>query len=293
MKTTTHKLTQLLVLLCLYSTTLSAAPYTCQSITTGNWSSPTTWDSTSNTCGSAGIPTAGDDVRISAGHTVTVDTNASAAVVTINATGTLNFSSLSPSTLTLSLGLTNDGTFNATNASALSALGGVLIKNNSVFTIGSSGVLIQGFVPDSGSITLNGNITISGDISSGVATFSGTGKLILSDANHSIDTPVNLHNLEIAPLTAPRTITITSAHTMTLTGTTKLNGSSVINTIAFQNFLLSPSVTAFTSFYCSGVTGVSGITCNPSGLPVTPVSAPIDLISSEKTSKFHKEVELK
>ncbi|MEA5461236.1 endonuclease/exonuclease/phosphatase family protein [Arcicella sp. LKC2W] len=68
------------------------APATITSVSTGNWSSPSTWD-----CNC--VPTAASDVIVDTAHTVTVDVASQAK--TLNLKGTLNWAA----TFTLSLGM--------------------------------------------------------------------------------------------------------------------------------------------------------------------------------------------
>jgi len=167
--------------------------------------------------------------------------------------------------------------------------------NNGILTVGTGGLSVTGtgasFYPEKGTITLNGNLTLAGDITTGTTTFSGAGKMILTDAAHTIAGPVNVHNLETATFTGWRTITINGA--VTATGTTKLNG--VSGSLIVFTGTSTPTFTAFNSYYCSAAGGVTGITCNASAPPPpsVPISASINLISNEKPVIFAEEVEMK
>jgi len=278
----------------------------------GNWSSTTTWSP-------AQVPTSADNAIIN--HSITVDTNAVSTTTRINSGGILTMSG--SNTLTLNVagsGIAMDvrlgGTFNAgagainvtaatnglvNNGTFVGGAGAINVRDlkngngnsSAALTVGSGGIAIThtvgDFRPTAGTITLNGNLTVKRDIRAGTATFSGAGKIILTDADHAIYGPVNVHNLETAAFTAPRTITINGA--VTATGTTKLNGVSG-SLIAFTG-ASTPTFTAFNSYYCSAAGGVTGITCNASAPPPPPVSASINLMSNEKPVIFAEEVEMK
>jgi len=280
---------------------------------TGNWSSTATWSP-------AQVPTSADDVTIA--HTVTVDANATPNSVTVNSGGILTMSG--SNTLTINrttaghgIDVLSGGTFNAgTGAIGVTVVGGIGLRNNGNFvggagavnvfslrngdtnnsaalTVGSGGMATTDanwgdFNPTAGTVTLNGNLTVKKNITAGTATFSGAGKMILTDAAHAITGAVNVHNLETAAFTGWRTITINGA--VTATGTTKLNGVSG-SLIVFAG-ASTPTFTAFNSYYCSAAGGVTGITCN-AGAPPPPISASINLISNEKPVIFAEEIEMK
>ena len=118
-----------------------AATNTCLSIASAGWNTTTTWDSTTHTCGTVGVPTSADDVTIA--HTVTVDANAAAKKLTVNNGAILNFAvNTTPFTLSAGAGgIQNNGTFNATNAGAITSAatnGGTHgLRNTGIFTMGS------------------------------------------------------------------------------------------------------------------------------------------------------------
>jgi len=295
----------------LYFTNSPALPVTCTSVATGMWSASATWD-----CGN--VPGTSDDAVIAENHIITVDTNATPNSVTVELGGILTMSDLNTLTInrtTFGYGIEvrRGGTFNA-GAGAINVTGKLDgLENSGTFvggtgainvtsleinhsaallTVGSGGIatthILGEFYPMTGRVILNGNLTVNYDIVPGEATFSGAGKIILTDADHTIGGPVNVHNLETAAFTAPRTITIDRA--VSATGTTKLNGVSG-HPIVFAG-ASTPTFTAFTSYYCLSNGGMTNITCNASA-PPSPVSASINLMSNEKPVIFAEEVEMK
>ena len=106
---------------------------------TGNWNTAATWTPVQ-------VPTNLDTVTIAAGHTVTVNVDAVAQGLTVmpgSPGGTLTFASNTPP-YTLDVGangISNQGTFNATNAgaitSAATAAGIHGVYNNRTFIMGS------------------------------------------------------------------------------------------------------------------------------------------------------------
>lgn len=123
-------------------TPVQAALYT--SAGTGDWATATTW--TPN-----GVPNAGDDVVIAAGHTVTVSSSQAALGVTINGTGVLVVSSTlaagaSGITIDANGTLTNNGT--VTNAGNLAVTSPGKFTNNGTAsvtgTVTGTGTVLQG-----------------------------------------------------------------------------------------------------------------------------------------------------
>ena len=322
-----------------------AAANTCLSIASTGWNTAATWDSTTHTCGTAGVPTSTDDVTIA--HTVTVDINAAANRLTVNSGATLNFAvNATPFTLTVGAkGIGNAGTFDATNAGTItsaattagwqglynqpgatftmgagtltiSSVGALTVENrgtlnggsglisvgsfrngltsggnNGILTVGTGGLSVtevgNSFHPEKGTITLNGNLTLAGNILAGTTTFSGAGKMILTDAIHTIVGSVNVHNLETAAFTGAHTLTLSG--TVTATGITKLNGSAA-GAITFSGGTFTPATTAY---YCASAATTTGVTCNASAPPPPSVSASINLMSNEKPVIFAEEIEMK
>lgn len=192
------------------------------------------------------------------------------------------------------IGLENDGSF----VSGAGAVNVYSLRNgynggsgiNASLIVGSGGIATTNaswgdFVPFQGTVTLNGNLTVKRNIAAGTATFSGAGKIILTDDIHALLGPVSLQNLEIVALTAPRTINFNGL--ITTTGTTKLNGSSPTNLISFGG---AGSITAFTSSFCAGAGSIGGITCNAGG---SIISAPINLSIPKIPATYAEEISVK
>ncbi|MDD2814303.1 MAG: hypothetical protein PHP00_00985 [Thiotrichaceae bacterium] len=192
-------------------------------------------------------------------------------------------------------GITNSGTFTgglgAISTNSFTNTANTFDLNGPMNISFLNGVASSLFTNTAGTVTLNGNISIAGSIGAGAGTFAaGAGKMIFTgDANHTITGPVSVHNLEIATLTAARTISISGS--VAETGTTVLNGASATNSISFAGSS-SPIITAFTSSNCATAGGVANITC-PGVVIVSPISAPISLISYEKSPVFSRELTLK
>ncbi len=189
-------------------------------------------------------------------------------------------------------GLENDGTFTmGAGAVTTDTFRNGLTNPAAAFTVGSGGLEVTGTLyPNNGTMTLNGDLTLSGtNYQTGSMVPSGTGSIILSDAIHGIYPPVNLHNLTMATLSAPRNIGFNPG-TVTATGTTALNGSSVANTISFSG-AAATFTPGFTANFCSGNT-IAGITCNAGAGSPAPIGASIDLSSDKPAIIFAKEIDL-
>lgn len=237
-------------------------------------------------------------------NTTTVTaTNGSAIIIDTHLDNVVAFSNVGTFTLgsaTLSVsgidgkGITNSGTF--TGGSGAISTNSFTNTANTFDLNGPMSISFLNSVPSSlfthtaGTVTLNGNISIAGSIATGAGTFAaGAGKMIFTgDANHTITGPVAVHNLEVATLTAARTISISG--TVSETGITVLNGASAVNSITFVGSS-SPIITAFTSSNCAGAGGVVNLVCTPPSS--APTSAPISLISYEKAPVFSRELTLK
>lgn len=108
---------------------IEANAVTKTSTGTGNWNTAGTWSPN-------GVPAAGDDVVIAAGHTVTIDLSTTVLSVTVN--GILTFNSSTNRTLTVTGNVTvnSTGTFTVANASGSNshtlALQGNLLVNGTL-----------------------------------------------------------------------------------------------------------------------------------------------------------------
>jgi hypothetical protein len=196
------------------------------------------------------------------------------------------------STATQGVAIDNDGTFvggtGLITATAADGFRNGFTNSAASFTVGSGGMTVTGnYMPNNGTILLNGNVMIVNAITAGVASVSGAGKMILTDAAHGIAGNVNVHNLETAAFTAARTITLSG--TVTATGTTKLNGSAA-GAITLSGGTFTPATTAY---YCA-TSSTTNVTCNALAPPLsTPVNAPVDLHFSKQVETFATEIDLK
>ena len=151
----------------------TASAAVCTSTSTGLWSSAATWS-----CGY--VPTVSDDVVISAGDTVTVDTAAVADSVTV-ADGSLN-SSLTiggANTLTVTYDVNVINTTSNTTKLLNVGAGTLNIGGNLNFSEGAAASRITELAISTGTATVNGNITINagGTLTAAQVVFSNTGTL--------------------------------------------------------------------------------------------------------------------
>lgn len=189
------------------------------SITTGLWGTPTTWSPT-------GVPTAGDNVTIANGHSVTINTNAVCNNLTVGqglsgilAIGNNNF----PRTIVMtgSLTVNTGGTFN------------VVSTSNAIHTLTlTSNVINNGtinFRPDANSFC---NVTFNNN---GNQTISGTGAVSSFNViKLNLGTSIN-NTLEILTpsFTAPRDFLILNNGTFKLStsGSSAITPYSIVTTI--------------------------------------------------------------
>jgi hypothetical protein len=116
---------------------------TIQSLASGNWTNPTTWN-----CNC--VPTFSDSVIINSSHTVTIDAAANASSLVINTSGALISSA---NTLTVANRINNAGSITISSAGTVT-LGSS--DNDNPFTNQSGGTLIV----SGGTLNVNGNLLI-------------------------------------------------------------------------------------------------------------------------------------
>jgi len=165
---------------------VSSVPGTYTSVATGNWGSASTWDVNA-------VPTAADNVEISAGHTVTIDAVGQGATnLVIN--GTLNYG-VTPTSFSVVGNLTvNTGglfnVFNGTTGKTLNVSGNITNNGSIDISVGST---------TGGNLTLNGS---SVQTVSGSGTFGATNvirNLTFSNSSTAIPNIVwSINNIKIA-----------------------------------------------------------------------------------------------
>lgn len=170
----------------------------CSSITTGNWSSGSSW--TGACSGGSGQPIAGDNVQVTAGTSITVDGAQAASRLNVSNTGTLTFGNVSSLTLN-----GNSGT--------------LLTNNGSLITVANSSVIIKSQTAPtailSGSFTGSNafyDLTLSPTISGAVGY--SLGAAFTTNHNFTIDPTSSGLN----------TLTTTLGGTTTVVGTTLIEG---------------------------------------------------------------------
>jgi len=242
--------------------------------TGGNWNTPGTW------AGNV-VPVADDDVIIAAGHTVIVDANVSvASITTATTTATLNFATnATPYTLNVSStvafgggGIQNSGTFNATNAGAITSAATVAgnhgIRNTGTFTMGSGtltatasgGVGIENegtgiFTGGTGLITAgsfrNGN--------SGTPSFTvGSGGMTVTSTYYPNSGTIVLNgNLAIRD-TNNGTATVSGAGKMILTDAGHVIGTIKVHNLETAAFTAARTITLTGTVTATGTTKLNG-----------------------------------
>jgi hypothetical protein len=148
-----------LAVLFVVSSNASAATFTSSG--SGNWNVSGTW-------GGAGIPAAGDNAVISAGHTVSLVGATTITGLTVNATGVL---ATGANTLGVSGNLIVNGTISGTGAPTLSGAATTIdgtgsITNTGILTISAAHTILS-----TANLTFAGRIAISGAI---IVTNNGT-----------------------------------------------------------------------------------------------------------------------
>ena len=203
------------------------------SAATGNWSAAATWSP-------SGVPTAGDNVTIADGHTVSIDnTTPTCLNLTVGqgATGILKFTSTTASTFTVngSITVTAGGSFN----------GGAVTTIQNLYIGGNSAIS-----PYTGSITDNGIFDMYTTSTTGrvTITFFGNQNSVISGTGATLDlyttTILNKGNTIATPLITPpvldiqRTFTVNGAATAGLitthtAGTLKISGTFTLSSRIF------------------------------------------------------------
>jgi hypothetical protein len=202
-------------------TGLSAGVFT--SVASGNYGTATTWTFTGTDAD--GIPDQDDDVTIAGGHTVTLQANANAKTLTINASGTL---AMNTKQMLVWGNLTNNGTTSGAGTWQFRANGtysGNGINNNgtiyfySGYTIAAGvNVFKPGFIVVSNNcvVTNRGNITLT---TSGVLNIYAGGKWInAAGSSLSVSDDV-INNGTIDASAATNTFTYTTSGYTTVQGT--------------------------------------------------------------------------
>ncbi|KAF5434797.1 G8 domain-containing protein, partial [Candidatus Methanophagaceae archaeon] len=210
-------------------TSLNVFSATITSIGTGDWSNAATWD--------AGVPVAGDDVIIAAGHTVTLNQDATVLSLTVNNTGVLVIGndatarSLTVTGATAIAGSLTVGTFDITHTISFQ---GAVTNNGTLDLYNTSGQIAN--------VVLDGNFTIGGTVSpqfNGITFNTGTVTAgIAFDINGAVI-------IETGASFADGNFTHTVAGNWTENGTGQMTGNGTIQ----MDASLIQSVTAAATFY--------------------------------------------
>jgi hypothetical protein len=146
------------------------------SVANGNWGATGTWSATSGGASGASVPVAGDNVYIEGGRTVTVNTNAACANISVASGSTFNIGAYnftaSNSTLVV-------GTLNITSGTGNKSMGAISISGGTWNTTGNETV-------DATSLTFSGS-TISG---TRTTTFNVSGNMTVTAATTNTFAPV-------------------------------------------------------------------------------------------------------
>jgi uncharacterized repeat protein (TIGR01451 family) len=146
----------------LTGTQATTAPTPKTSTGTGLWSAPGTWSP-------AGVPGSGDAVTIAAGHTVTIDTAASAFSVTVAGTGILQYEQTTARTLTV--------------ASNVNVQAGGTFRSNPAGTVTTHNLSLAGSLTNDGTLDFSTNADTAGAI----ITFTGTANTALAGSGATTD----------------------------------------------------------------------------------------------------------
>jgi hypothetical protein len=240
------------------------------SITNGNWESASTWNRNA-------VPTATDNVTISNGTTVTVNSTASVAnAVTINTTGTLT---VSGNTLTTTATVTNNGTVNVSGGTLTST---TALTNNPAasITVSGSGTLAAlTTVTNGGTINSNGgNFNVTGASAAGITNNAGASFIVAGGT------------VRQGPVGGGNTLFINSGILTVNSGTLNINGSLTHQGTAFNqsggNINLDPNAAGITanstssSNYTLNLTSTSSGSLNWTGGTLTLVDPPVTASTS-------------
>lgn len=143
------------------------------SVASGNWSSTSTWSSTSGGASGASAPVAGDVVTIEGGFNVTLTADAECASITFTTT-TATSLTLAGFNLVVSGNITIPRSGAGVNLIAVGT--GTLSAANIAFTSGGGGVRHQ-ITISTGTVSVSGDITTDNTGASASITFSGAGTL--------------------------------------------------------------------------------------------------------------------
>lgn len=206
-----------------YSYTVASAH---TSVANGNWSSPGTWTG-------GVVPASGVPVTIQAGHTITLDQDATVGGMTISSTGTLIGSDGLTRTLTVSGGstFTATGSYTQTGSGLLKFSAGGSLTGSGATTL--QDLTVQGAGLNLGSATtVTGTLTIGGGgaISSSNLSYGSNGNLVYSTGG-----TYNVSN-EWPTSSGPKNVTI-STTTLQITKNLSLAGNL---TIASSGALMPP-----------------------------------------------------
>lgn len=181
-----------------------ATTYT-SNVTTGLWSSPTSWSP-------LGVPTASDDVIIQSGQTITINANSTCNNLTI--TGTLTW----------------------TSAKTLSAGGNLIMNSGGIITGTATGILnVSGTFSNAPGVETIGQNAMT--ITSG-STFTGVLTYTSPTGAQTFTGPVTMANGSGISFNAARTVNFNG--TFTTTGAVTISGSAVGTLNMNSSFTVSP-----------------------------------------------------
>ena len=189
-----------------------------------------TWSSTSTWAGGI-VPGAGDNVTISTGCAVSINTDAAALSLTVNSGGGLEFESGTARTLTVTSNVTNSGTIQSSPAGTVTthvlSVGGNLI-NNGILDFSTNGD------------TAGAELRFTGAANASLSGTGATTDLRLLTVNKGAGTvttssptlDVNLSNMSVRGSTSGGTFGF--LNTATFNGIVKFSGTNTLSDIVFQ-----------------------------------------------------------